>query len=151
MQIDSPPSLAGNGRGDHIAETHDKGPLLLRLPYGGERVGGLSRLRDRHDQIAASQDRVAVTELGGLLYLGMDTRDLLEGIFPDQTRMKRCSAPDKDHAVEIGEFAGRCSHACEYRNAVIQVQAAAEGVGQRIGLLVDLLEHEMIESPLLGG
>ena len=52
---------------------------------------------------------------------------------------------------EFGEFARRGAHAGEHGGAEIEVEAAADGVGQRIRLLVDFLEHEMLVTALLGG
>ena len=126
-------------------------PFWLRLAHGGQGVGGFAGLGDGDDEIAAAEDRIAIAELGGLLDFGVDVGEILERVFADQSGVQRGAAADEDHAVELGEFARRGAHAGEHGGAEVEIEAAADGVGQRVRLLVDFLEHEMFEAALLRG
>src|SRR5690606_38403279 len=61
------------GRTYHIYNTEYRGTLLLRVFQGHECIGRLATLRHRNDRIILVQDWVAVTELGGVFHLNIDT------------------------------------------------------------------------------
>ena len=151
MQIDAAAGLAGDGGADDVAETHHEGAFLVGLAHGGQGVGRFAGLGNGDDQIAAAEDRIAVAELGGLLDFGVDVREILERVFADESGVQRGAAADEDHAVELGQFARRGAHAGEHGGAEVEIETAADGIGQRVRLLVDFLEHEMFEAALFGG
>ena len=65
--------------------------------------------------------------------------------------MQRGTAADHDDTLQVEEFAGTGAHAGQDRGAVQEVQPTTKGVPDRLGLLVDLLEHEMVVAALLHG
>ena len=130
MEIDAAAGLAGDGGAHHIAETHHEGALLLRLAHGGQGVGRFTGLGNGDDQVAAAEDRIAIAELGGLLDLGVDVREILERIFADEPGVQRGAAADENHPAELREFARRGAHAGKHRGAEIEIEAAADRVGQ---------------------
>jgi hypothetical protein len=56
-------ALAGDAAAHHVGDGDDLRPALARLAHSGERVGGLSRLGDRHDERLVVDDRIVVAEL----------------------------------------------------------------------------------------
>ena len=95
-------------------------------------------------------DRVAVAVLGGDVHLDRDARPLLERVAADQAGVVRGPAGDDDDAVAVAQ------EGVVDRAEVVEVDAVrADGavgdrLGDRVRLLVDLLEHERLVAALLG-
>ena len=138
-------------RAHDVRDGEDGGTALLRDPHRRERVGGLAGLRDADDEIARADDRVAVAVLAGDLDLDRHARELLDRVAADQARVERGAAGDDDDAL------GREQLLVAERALVVEVDAVrADGavgdrLGERVRLLVDLLEHERLVAALLGG
>ena len=69
----------------------------------GEGVGGLARLRDRHDDVAGADDRVAVAELAGDVDLDGDAGEALDQVAADHRRVLRGAAGEQDDARALAE------------------------------------------------
>jgi hypothetical protein len=95
--------------------------------------------------------RVAVAELGGLLDVGRDARQVLEIVFAHHAGVEAGAAGGDDYAVDLGHLARREVEPLEARGGGGLVEASAQGVGEGVGLLEDLLEHEVLETALFGG
>ena len=65
--------------------------------------------------------------------------------------VERGAAADEDDAVELRQIARRGAHAGEHGRTEIEIESAADGVAERVGLLVDFLEHEVVETALFRG
>ena len=126
-------------------------PLRLRLAQGRQRVGRLARLRDGDDDGVAVDGRIAIAELAGVLDLDGDAGELLEQILADQRRVIAGAAGRQDDALDLAQLL-RCrgSGRRSGRVRVGVVEPAAQGVLQRFGLLVNLLEHVVLEVALVG-
>ena len=127
-------------------------PRSRAMPHRRERVGGLARLRDADHEVARADDRVAVAVLGG----------------DRPSRPGRAPTP-RSRSGRSGRRGRRCRRrrrrsACTSRRTLVVERAvvaevdpvAARGavgdrLGDGVGLLVDLLEHERLVAALLGG
>src|SRR6185369_12822575 len=78
-------------------------------------------------------------------------RDLLEHEFSDERRVPGGAAGDEVNFLDAPHLSSRQRNAVERDRAVLQRDAAAEGVGNRPRLLVDLLQHEMAVAAFLRG
>src|SRR6202012_3360975 len=74
-----------------------------------------------------------------------------EDIFCDEAGMPAGAAGHDDDAMGLGEFVDVLLDAGHRDGAFYRVEAAAEAVEDRIGLLEDLFEHKMVESPFFDG
>ena len=119
------------------------------MPHGFERVGGLAGLRDRDDQRAAVQHRVAVAELAGELGLDGQPGPVLDRVLGQQPGVVRGAARDDEDLVDLAQFLIGQPLLVEHDAPVHEV--AEQGVGDGGGLLGDLLEHEVVVAALLGG
>ena len=124
---------------------------LAREPHGGERVRRLAGLRDADHEVALAHDRVAVAVLRGDVHLHRHARPLLDRVAADQAGVVRGAAGDDHDALDAGAAArrrsrrgrrGRRRRARTVRSAIVSAT--------RVGLLVDLLEHERLVAALLG-
>ena len=155
MGIEHVVGEARDRRVDDVADRQALGAETLGLLERGLGVGGLARLGDRQDQIALTDDRLAVAKLAGQIDLDGDPRELLDEVLAGQRRVPRGPAGDHRDLVPIGqgrEVDGREIGEVE-RVAVGRARArqpAAERVADRPRLLEDLLEHEVLEALLLG-
>ena len=145
--ITRPSRLARDRRSDDVAEA-DRPALELgpREAHGGDRVGGLARLADRDDRAVLVQDRAPVPELRRVVDLDRDPRELLEEELRDEAGVPRGPARDDRDAIEASEVGVREPELVEDDEAVLLVDAAEEVVRDDRRLLVDLLEHEVVEA-----
>ena len=127
------------------------GAAAARGPHRGERVGRLTRLRDPDHQIVAADDRVAVAVLGGDVDLDRDPRPLLDRVAPDQPGVVGGPARDDHDSPDPAQklIVDLVAEVAEV-DPVGARGSLAERLGDRVGLLVDLLEHERLIALLLG-
>ena len=119
-------------------------PARRRLVHGGEGVDGLAGLGDGDDEGALVEDGFAVAELGGVIDLGGDAGEAFDVVAADERGVGGGAHADEDDAVDGLDLGGREGELVELHAGGIEVVAAAEGVEHGVGLLVDLLEHEVL-------
>ena len=146
VEVDAAVGLPRDAAADDVAQGQRRVPLALALAQGGQRVGRLAGLgQGQHDGVAV-QRRVAVAELAGVLDLDRHARELLEQVLADQRRVVARAARRHHDPLGLAQPLHVEVEAAEVGRAVGLVQPAAQGVLQRLGLFVDLLEHEMVEA-----
>ena len=95
------------------------------------------------------QNRVAVTELAGQLDLDGQPRPVLDRVLGEQPGVIGRAARHHEHLVDLAQFLVAQSLLVEDDAVVGEVPE--QGVGDRGGLLGDLLEHEVLVAALFGG
>ena len=140
--------LARELRSHLVADRERERAALARDALRGDRVGRLARLRDGDRERALVDHGIAVAELGGVLDVDGEPGPLL-----DQQAA--------DHAGMAGGAAGRDRDAVDREQLLVgeagvehdlaALEPLADRLAQRVGLLVDLLEHERLVAALLGG
>ncbi len=131
---------ARDRRVDDVADRQHLRAALARLFDGGQRIRGLTALRDRDDEIVGTDHRIAVAELAGEIDLARDARRALDQELPDQAGVIRGAAREQHHAAQLLRVD---VEAFQIGVAGLEAQARAQRVGDRARLLVDLLEHEV--------
>ena len=119
------------------------------MPDGFQRVRRFAGLRNRDDQRVAVENRVAVAELAGQLDLDRQAAPVLDGVLGDQPRVVGRATSDDEDLVDVAQVLVGDALLVEDDPAGLEV--APQRVGQRLGLLLDLLEHEVLVAALLGG
>ena len=137
-------------RADDVRARQHPRAALARQAHRRQRVGGLAGLRDADDELALGDDRVAVAPLRRDVHLDRDARPLLDRVAADQAGVKRRARGEDEDPVDalqqrlvelgLGEV-----------DAVGTRRAVGDRLGDGVGLLVDLLEHERLVAALLGG
>ena len=123
---------------------------LPRKPHGRQRIGGLSRLAYRDTETIGADHGIPVAELRRHLNFHRDAGPPLERVLAHQAGVVRGAAGDDDHLLDVPD--GVRSEAKPLKNdAPVRARPLGEGVGQRGGLLVDLLEHERLVARFLRG
>lgn len=141
VHVDAAVALAGDGAGDVIADAEGAMAFALAFAERGEGVGGFSALADGKDEGVFVHRHVPVAKLTGKLDLGRDVREGLDEVLADHTGVARGAAPGEDDAVDLAEFLGGHVEPTEAAGGFFVGKAAAHGVADGVGLLVDLLEH----------
>ena len=107
-------------------------------------------MRDADDEIVLVDHRVAVAVFGRDVHLDRHARPLLDCVAADKAGViRRAAGDDDDPAQPAQEVVGDAAEVAEIDD--ITVHAVGDRFGHRIRLLVDLLEHEGLETALLGG
>ncbi len=142
--------LASGLAAHDVGERQHRRAGLAREPHGGQRVEGLARLGDADHQDVVAEHRVAVAKLAGQVDLHGQLGEGLHGIRGDQAGVVRGAAADDEHAAEVAQQVDGQVDLGEVDLPVV-AQPAGKRVGQRLRLLVDLLDHEGLVAALLGG
>ncbi len=87
--------------------------------------------------------------IGGVLDLDRDAGELLEQVFADQRRVVAGAARRQDESLGPAQLLGVQVQTAEVGRGVGGAEPAAQRVFQRLGLLVDLLEHVVLEAALV--
>ncbi|MNJ33041.1 hypothetical protein D3C77_277200 [compost metagenome] len=136
--------LARHGRGVDVDHGGRPQPLRLAPGQAGQGVGGLARLADGDGQRPLGHGRAAVAELRGDFHVAGQARILLEGVFADLAGVEGGAAGDDLDALDRGEV-----HGLDLGLARDQVEVFRQGVLDAVGLLMDLLLHEVAVLALL--
>ena len=149
LQEEDRVGLAGDRRPDGVGDRDDRAATLAGEAGRGDGVGGLARLGDRDDERPLVERRRAVAELGADVGPGRQPGPVLDRGRPDERRVVGAAAGDQLDArdrpqrlLEAGELVDV--------DPVEPVDASGDRLAERFGLLVDLLEHEMLVAALLG-
>ena len=146
--VDDRVRLARDRRAVGVADREHLRALLPGVAECHQGVHGLAALADRDHQGVAVEDRVAVAELRRQLDLAGDPRPVLDRVLREQAGVERRTAGDDDDLVDLAQLAVRQPHLVELEPAV-PAEPPEQGVGDRLGLLGDLLEHEVVVARLL--
>ena len=149
-RVENAVGLARGLRSHDVRQRQHGGAATTRGAHRGERVGGLPGLRDPDHQIVGPHDGVAVAVLGRDVDLDREPGPLLDRVAPDQPGVIGGPAGDDHDPPDAPQ------ELVVDRPEVAEVDpvgpggALAERLGDRVGLLVDLLEHERLIALLLG-
>ena len=122
--------------------------MLARELHRGDRVCRLAGLRDPDHQRVLRQDGVAVAPLAGDVRLDRDPGPLLDDVAPDDACVISGAARDDHDAPEIPDLELGQPDAVEHE--LPAPGAVADRLADRLGLFVDLLEHERLVAALFG-
>ena len=147
VEVDPPVALTGDRRSDDVDEADDLAALALDLPHGEGGVGRLTRLAHRDVEGVRLDDGVAVAELRRGLGVRRDAGHLLDHQRAQLADVVRRPASQDLDAAEGAQLAWREVEAVEPGRAEAGVEPTAEHAGDRLGLLRDLLGHEVTVRP----
>ena len=128
---------------DDVTDREDKRAFGFRELDSCEGVGCLTGLRNSDDHIVFVDDRFAVTELRRVLHFDRYLRELFDSVHSYQSGVPRGAASGDDDSFGIEETLFVVNESREGDVILPNVDTSSHGVGQRTGLLEDLLEHEM--------
>ena len=131
-----------------VADRELRAPRALRLLHRREGVDRLARLADGDDERVLVQHGPPVAELRGVVDLGGDAREALDEVAGDHRRVERGAHAHEHDAVEVAHARLVEPEALDLHAWGVEEVAAAHRIECGVGLLVDLLQHEVPEPAL---
>ena len=148
VHVEDAVRLHGERTADHVGDGENRRPTAARVADRGERVGGFSRLRERHHERFAVYDSVGVAELARRLHRAAHPRDVLDGIARHHRGVPRRSARNDDHLAHPRQhIVGNADLAQIHRTRVRD--PAAKHVAECLRLLMNLLQKKVRIAILL--
>src|SRR5207302_5197519 len=149
MRVEDVVRLAGDRRSDYVADGEPARSPRLGLAEAAQRVGGLAALRDGDAEGARIDERLAVAELARQIDLDRDAGEGLDHELAGERGVPARAAGDDVDLVQARDRLGVEVAPVEILVSFLDGCAPADGVGERAGLLVDLLVHEVLVAVLL--
>ena len=139
-------------RSQDVADAENGAASLFGDAHRFNRVGGLTGLRHRDDERRRIDDRIAVAKLAGEFHLHRKPDERTQQVHADEARVVGAAATgDRDLADAAQEVARDLAQFATDVHVAAFVYTSGQRLLDDVGLLEDLLEHEMLEAALLGG
>ena len=135
----------------NVADRDRPRAVVLCLAEGGEGIGGFAGLGDRDGEHPAVDDGLAIAKFRGDVDLDRQPCKRFDQVFPDQRGVPRSAASHEAQSVETGELAILQSELGDPDVRSLRVHPFSDRVLDGLGLLEDLLEHEVGIAGLLCG
>ncbi len=148
MRINRPRGFARDHGADDIADGEGFRSLGFGFALGGDGVGSFARLRNQHRHRIRSQDRVAIAPLAGVVDFDRNAGESLDHVLAGESSMPTGAAGGDIDFLQRFELGLGDLHFVEENGAGILRDAAERGVADGAGLLIDFLEHEVLEAAL---
>ena len=133
---------------DHVHDTNSQCATLQAVSQSHQRVSRLTGLRDEHASVVTEDRGLSVQEVRRQLDGNRDLCELLKDTTNRHTAVVRGTASDEDDTSAAADRAHVRAQATERDGLVLDVQATTHGVDDGLGLLEDLLLHEVVELAL---
>ena len=141
--------LPGDGGAHHIDDGQHLGPQTFGLPQSGHGVQGLAGLADDHHQGVLIHNGLHVSELGGQGHLHGLAQQPLQVVLAHHAHMVGGAAGHNVQLLEVSDLLIGEGEVLQVHLPVLN--AGEDGAAQRLGLLHDLLGHEVLVAALFGG
>ena len=149
VQVDRAVGVPRCAAREHVRHRHRQRPALLGLMQPDHRVRGLAGLRDDHCQCVRPERRPPVAKLSRINSPRRQTCPVLDRMLADERSVtRRPHAEQQDLAVAAQLLISK--RELPKRDRAVIRQTPAHRVRDRLGRLVDLLEHEVRVAALLG-
>jgi len=142
--------FAGDGGADDVADGEGLGAFGDELALGGDGVGGFAGLGDEEADGVGVGDGVAVAVLGGVVDVDGEAGEALDHELAGEASVPGGSAGGDGDLGGGAELVVGDGQIVEEDFTGFEGDAAEGGVADGAGLLVDLLEHEVLVAGLFG-
>ena len=141
---------AGDGGADDVADAEGLGSLVDELGLGGDGVGGLAGLGDEQADGAGVGDGVAVAILAGVVDVDGEAGEALDHELSGESGVPGGAAGGDGDLGGVADLVVGEVEIVEVDVPGVEGDAAEGGVADGAGLLVDLLEHEVLVAGFFG-
>lgn len=148
VDVDTAVGEERDGGTDNVDDADGKGTALETVPQSHEGVGRLARLRDEDASVITEDGRLTIEEIGGKLDSNGDLDELLEDSTDGHTRVVARSAGNEYYPPAPTDRADIRPETTKGHGLVGDIETATHGVDDGLGLLEDLLLHEVVELAL---
>ena len=142
-------ALPGDRGAHHVDDREHPGSQALGLPQGGQGVHRLAGLADDQHQGFVGNDGVAVAELGGQRHLHRLAQQPFQGVLGGHAHVVGGAAGDHIELVQLPQVVRLQVQLIQHHPPLLD--AWKHGLAECLGLLHDLLGHEVLVPALFGG
>src|SRR5271165_5338520 len=146
MSVDGADGLASNHRADYVAYGERLRTFGLGFALGGDGVGGLAGLRYKQRHHVRGEDRIAIAPLAGIVDFDGHASQGFNHELAGESGMPTSAAGGDVDLRELAEFVVGHLHLGEEDMTGVLRNAAERGVADGARLLIDFLEHEVLEA-----
>jgi len=147
---DGSAGAAGDGGADDVADGEGLGSFVDELGLGGDGVCGLAGLGDEQADGVGVGDGVAVAILAGVVDVDGETSEALDHELTCESGVPGGAAGGDGDLRGAADVVGCEVEVIEKDLSGVEGDAAEGGVADGAGLLVDLLEHEVLVAGFFG-
>ena len=138
----------GDGRTDNVDNTNGEGSPLQAVPERHKRISSLTRLRHEDAGVVTEDGGFTVEEIGRELDRNGDLGQFLKNTTNRHTAVVRGTASNEDNATAATDGVDVAAKTTESNGLVGNVKTTTHGVDDGLGLLENLLLHEVVELAL---
>lgn len=146
--MDTAVSLSRDGRTNRVDNTHGQGTSVNAVLESQERVSSLTGLGDKDADVVSEDGRSSIKEVRSKLDRHGDLSELLENRSDSKTRVVRSTTGDHDQSSASSNGSEPGSKTTKLDGLSLEVDSTSHCVDDRLGLLEDLLLHEVVELTL---
>src|SRR5437667_10490663 len=150
LEEDDGGGLAGDRRAHRVGDRDDRTALLPGVAGRGDRIGGLTGLGHGDDEGPPVKRRRAVAELRAHRGPGRQPGPVLDRGGTDEGRVMGAAARHELDALSARQGLRQAVELLDV-DVAVATHPPEDRLAERLRLLVDLLEHEMLVTALLGG
>lgn len=148
VNVDTTVGHHGDGRTDNVDNTNGQGTTLQAVTESHEGVSSLTRLGDEDAGVVTEDRCLSVEEIRGKLDGDGDLSQLLEDTTDSHARVVRGTASDENDSAATADGGDVLLKTTKVDSLVLEVKATTHSVDNRLGLLENLLLHEVVELAL---
>lgn len=148
VDVDTAVGEERDGGTDVVDNTNGQGTALQAVAESHERVSSLTRLRNEHTGVVTEDRSLAVEEIGGELNSDGDLSQLLKDTTDSHAGVVRSTASNENDSAASPDGGEVLTETTKSDGLVDGVETTTHSVDNRLGLLEDLLLHEVVEAAL---
>jgi len=148
VDVDTTVGHHRDGRTDNVDNTDGQSTTLETVTESQEGVGSLTRLRNENASVVTEDRGLSVKEVRGQLDRDGNLSQLLENTANSHTRVERSTASDEDDSAATTNGGDVLLETTKSDGLVLGVKTTAHSVDNRLGLLENLLLHEVVVAAL---
>ena len=148
VDVDTTVGHHGDGGTDNVDDTNSQGTALETVAESQERVSGLTGLGDKDAGVVTEDRSLSVEEVGSQLDGDGDLGQLLEDTTDSHARVVRGTASNEDDSAATTDGGDVLLETTQSDSLVLNVETTTHSVDDGLGLLENLLLHEVVVTAL---
>ncbi|KAI9172071.1 proteasome regulatory particle subunit Rpt4 [Paramyrothecium foliicola] len=148
VDVDTTVGEQGDGRADNVDDTDGEGATLQAVAESHQRIGSLTRLGHEDASVVTEDGSLSIEEVGRQLDGDGDLSQLFEDTTDSHARVVAGTASNENDSAATTNRGDVRAKATEGDRLVGHVQTTTHGVDDGLGLLENLLLHEVVELAL---
>lgn len=148
VDVDTTVCHHGDGGTDNVDDTNSESTTLETVAQSKEGVSGLTRLGDKDAGVVTEDRGLSVKEVRSQLDRDGDLSQLLEDTTNSHARVVRSTASNEDDSAATTDGGNVLLKTTQSNSLVLNVEATTHSVDNGLGLLKNLLLHEVVVTAL---